>query len=102
MGGQGVPDQLVMIGQDLRVPITEALQHRSGALDVGEQEGEGLRGRCRTAPPLVLAIPAGEIVWAAGLPGRHSSCSKVCPNSASHVLRTAAATSLGTRASNTT
>ncbi len=52
-------------------------------------------------PTLVLTIPAGEIVRAGGLPGRHSCCSKVCPNSASHVLRTATATSLGTRASST-
>jgi hypothetical protein len=33
-----------MVGQHLRVPITDAPQHCGGTLDVGEEEGEGLRG----------------------------------------------------------
>ena len=44
VGGQGIPDEQVMIGQGLGVRVTEALQQRSGALDVGKEKGERLRG----------------------------------------------------------
>ena len=39
------PDDPVVIGEDLRVSIAQALQHRGGTLDVSEEEGERLRGQ---------------------------------------------------------
>jgi len=43
MRGEGGPDQPVVIGEDLRVRITEVLKYRCGTLDVSKEEGERLR-----------------------------------------------------------
>ena len=43
--GQSRPDQPMMTGENLRVHLPQPPQHRRGTLDVGEQEGERLRGQ---------------------------------------------------------
>ena len=45
MDGQGFPDEPMMVGEDLRIRITQALKHRGGALDVSKEESERLRGQ---------------------------------------------------------
>ena len=45
MDGQGFPDKPMMVGEDLRIRITQALKHRGRALDVSKEEGERLRGQ---------------------------------------------------------
>ena len=37
MDGQGVPDEPMMVGEDLRIRITQTLKHRGGALDVSKR-----------------------------------------------------------------
>ena len=43
--GEARPDQPMMIGKYLRVPVAQAHQQRRGALDISEEKGERLRSQ---------------------------------------------------------
>ena len=43
--GEARPDQPMMIGKYLRVPVAQARQQRRGALDISEEKGERLRSQ---------------------------------------------------------
>jgi hypothetical protein len=43
--GEARPDQPMMIGKYLRVPVAQAHQQRRGALDICEEKGERLRSQ---------------------------------------------------------
>ena len=61
MRGEAGPDQPMVVGENLRVRIAQALQQRRGTLDVSEEKGERLRSHRPEAPCEVdTDVPSGR------------------------------------------
>ena len=50
VGGEGLPEEPAVLGEDFTVGVSEGFEQARGALDVGEHQGDGACGQLSHAP----------------------------------------------------